>query len=409
VRFLAFALLLASASPALADTTWRPVDADTGQIRDVEGLEQLARDFPNSGSVRLRLLQPLLEAGETDRLIETLRWLNERGYVFGEVSQKQIPQLVGEEYADEARTLLIEEPTVIEASEVIATVPVEAQLVESVLVDPAYGRLIVSTVHSRAVMVIGNMGQLVPMTLTGADNLSGLAASPDRDHIWVASGNIDGSERDPDRFAGLMSVRPGTGDRSRIVAPDGVNPSDLAVGADGTFYASDPIGGGVYMAGTGDERLRPLVAPGTFRSPQGLAVSDDGSKLYVSDYRYGIAIVDLSTGEVHRLASDVPAILDGVDGLWLHEGDLVAMQNGTSPMRISAFKLSEDGKRVVSARVLEQAHSGWTEPLGGSVSGDALIYVATGHWDRYVQGEPISAKPPTTTDIRKLDLSISPD
>lgn len=350
------------------------------------------------------MLQPLLEAGETDRFLETLRWLFDRGYVFGDVAQSQIPKLIGDDHAEEARALLIQEPTVIEASEVIATVPAEAQLVESVLVDPDYGRLMVSTVHSRAVMVMGNAGQLVPMKLSGADNLTGLVASPDRNHIWVASGNIDGSPRNPERFAGLMSIRPGTGDRSHIAAPDGVNPSDLAVGSDGTLFASDPLGGGVYMAEPGDEQLSPLVAPGILRSPQGLAVSDDGTKLYVSDYRYGIAIVDLETGAVSRLSSDVPAILDGVDGLWLYGGELIAMQNGTSPMRITAFRLSQDGARVTEVRILEQAHPEWTEPLGGSISVDALIYVGTGQWDRYVQGEFGEGKAAAPTQIRRLSL-----
>ncbi len=410
MRALIAACALALAAPAMAEAPqWRPVDAETGQIRDIEGLEQLAADFPDSGSVRLRLLQPYLAAGEIEKLLEILAWLKERGYVFGEVSQEQIPDLVGEEYAEAARALLIPQAETTAASEVIATAPAEAQLVESVLQDPAYGRLLVSTVHSRAVMVLGNAGQLVPLTLEGADNLSGIVATPDGKHIWVSSANIDGSERDPQRFSGLMSVRPGTDDRARIAAPEGVNASDLAVGADGTFYTSDPMGGGVYMAGPSDLSLRALVAPGTFRSPQGLAVSDDGKRLYVSDYRYGLAIIDMATREVTRLASDSPIILDGVDGLWLHDGELIAIQNGTSPMKISAFKLSEDGMRIVGARVLEQAHPNWTEPLGGSISGDALIYVATGQWDRYVAGELGEGREAIPTQIRRLPLSAFSD
>ena len=92
MKLILAAAALALSAPAAAHDLpeWRPVDAQTGQIRDIEGLEALAEAFPDSGSVRLRMLQPLLEAGEIEMLLEVLAWLKERGYVFGEVSQAQI-------------------------------------------------------------------------------------------------------------------------------------------------------------------------------------------------------------------------------------------------------------------------------------------------------------------------------
>jgi hypothetical protein len=172
-------------------------------------------------------------------------------------------------------------------------------------------------------------------------------------------------------------------------------------------YASDPQQGGVYSAGTTARQLAELIAPGTFRSPQGLATSADNTKLYVSDYRYGIAVIDLETREVSRLASNIPVILDGVDGLWRFGNELIAVQNGTSPMRISAFELSKDGMRVIGHRILEQAHSEWTEPLSGSIDGDALIYIGNGQWDRYFEGELKPGMEALPTEIRRLPLARS--
>ncbi|NNK45577.1 MAG: hypothetical protein HKP43_02995, partial [Altererythrobacter sp.] len=112
---------------------WRAVDESTGQIRDVEGLEQLARDFPDSGNLRLGMLQPLLAAGEIEKVMETLEWLYDRGYVFSDVARQQIPKLL--EGVDPGRIAerLLAEGEVIEASEVLATVPAEAGLVEDVV------------------------------------------------------------------------------------------------------------------------------------------------------------------------------------------------------------------------------------------------------------------------------------
>ena len=73
-------------------------------------------------------------------------------------------------------------------------------------------------------------------------------------------------------------------------------------------------------------------------------------------------------------------------------------------MRIAALRLSNDGRSVVGQRILEQAHSGWTEPLGGALGKGALFYVANGQWDRFVAGEPAQDKPSLPTQIRRLRL-----
>jgi hypothetical protein len=49
-------------------------------------------------------------------------------------------------------------------------------------------------------------------------------------------------------------------------------------------------------------------------------------------------------------------LLDGIDGLWLQEGELIAIQNGLNPKRIVALALSDDGNHITSMRVLEQAN-----------------------------------------------------
>ena len=211
------------------------------------------------------------------------------------------------------------------------------------------------------------------------------------------------------RSNGLFGLQLDARTMAFAAAPEGVALSDLAVGQGGAVFASDPIGGGIYTIAADAATIETLMEPGTFRSPQGLAASTDGQRLYVSDYRYGLAIVDLGSGTVSRLRSEVPVLLDGVDGLWLHEGELIAVQNGTSPMRISALRLSADGMRIIGHRVLEQAHSQWTEPLGGNIVHGDLIYVATGQWDRYEAGalrEGVEAIP---TQIRGLPLGLPAD
>jgi hypothetical protein len=407
VNRLLAALALAFCTPLTAQglPAWRAVDAATGQIEDIAGLEQLARDFPDSVSVRLRLLNAQLAAQQGEAALTSLSWLAERGHVFSDRARAQIPQVIGPDHAVRASALLLAEASAIVASDVAATVPAEAGLVESVL-SPVPGEVfLVTSITEQAVYLRSPDGSWTRGDIAGANDLSGLAADDARNVGWIASGNLDGSEERDQGQAGLIRKVASRAETVILAAPDGVTLSDLAVGPDGAVYASDPMSGGVYTVAPDARQISELIAPGTFRSPQGLAVSEDGRRLYLSDYRYGLAVIDLATGAVSRLASDVPAALDGVDGLWRYGNALIAVQNGTSPMRISAFTLSDDSTRITGHRVLEQAHPEWTEPLGGSIADGALYYVATGQWGRYDKGvlhEGMAARP---TVIRRLPLA----
>jgi hypothetical protein len=406
VKRLLAALALALCAPLNAQDlpAWRPVDASAGQIDDLTGLEQLARDFPDSTSVRLRLLNAQLAAQQGEAALTSLSWLAERGHVFSERARAQIPGLVGPDYAVRANAILPAGASAVVASEVAATVPAEAGLVESVL-SPAPGEVfLVTSITEQTVYLRSPDGSWTRGDIAGANDLSGLAADDVRNVGWIASGNLDGSEEPDQGQTGLIRKEASRADPVMLAAPDGVTLSDLAIGPDGAVYASDPMGGGIYTVAAEARQITELVAPGTFRSPQGLAVSEDGRRLYLSDYRYGLAMVDLASGAITRLASDVPVALDGVDGLWPYKGELIAVQNGTNPMRISAFRLSDDGTRIIGRRLLEQAHPEWTEPLGGSIADGALYYVATGQWDRYDKGTLRDGMPALPTVIRRLPL-----
>lgn len=412
IATLTVPVIAQSAAASQAAAPWVPATEETGTIKDLAGLKALAIAYPDSGTVRLRLLTAQYLAQDFDGMLDTLRWLNQRGYVFGAVSQQQVPKLIGADRSEQARSLMIPAATPVVASMVIATFPAEAGLIESVIPMPDDALIYVtpppqflaSSVSTHAVAALYPKGIVAFFDESNLDNVSGIAWEASTKALWVSSGNIDGSAKQAGRFSGLVRLFPSMDEREYLPAPTGVEPSDLTVGPDLTIYSSDPLGGGIYYAKTGDTQLETLIEPGTFRSPQGLAVSADGTKLYVSDYRYGVAIIDLETRSVSRLASDVPLILDGVDGLWRHGNRLIAMQNGTSPMRISAYDLSDDGMKVVGHQILEQAHPEWTEPLSGSLDDDALLYVGNGQWDKFVQGELAQGEQVEPTQIRRLVL-----
>lgn len=396
--------IVAQESIEVAADAWLPVDASTGIISDVEELEALAQAFPNSSSVRLRLLSAHLAAENRARALAVAEELAAEGYAFSPGAQEFLLGLVRNGPMPQwlATNELNVEP--FGESEVVAIIPEEARLPEG-LAARGDGHFAVTALVSREVWFSNSVSwEAYPMPEAG--NISGLLI--DGSGMVIASGDLGMIADETDAYAGLIAIETGNAPVF-LEAPAGVQLSDMAFFEDDVVYASDPIGGGVYQIPNVSGEVETLVSPGTLRSPQGIAPSEDGSRLYISDYRYGLAMIGTETGEVSRLASDRPMLLDGIDGLWLHEGELIAVQNGMSPMRIIALRLSVDGDRITSLRVLEQANPEWTEPLGGDIHDGALYYIGNGSWDLFEEGgtlrEGAELRP---THIRRLELAENP-
>lgn len=385
---------------------WRAVDAATGQISDIAGLEELARDFPHSGSIRLRLLNAHAKAGDREAIYTQIMWLTERGYQFSARAEAQLVGMFDGLAATKLAEVFAQDRAPLAVSDVVATVPAEARLVEGVALD-VDGTLFVSSVVSQQVWAQFG-GEWQALDLGSSANVSGIGFALDGVKIYATSADLGMLPLGARYFFGLISARPGEAAR-RYPAPAGANLSDLHIAGDGSIYASDPTGGGIYRLASGDEVIETFIAPGSLRSPQGLVESEDGKRLYVSDYRYGLAVIDLETRGLTRLDADFPILLDGIDALLRHGEELIAVQNGTSPMRIVALKLAADGHSITDYRELERANPDWTEPLGAAIHGDNLYYIGNGQWALYEPGGALKqGAEAMPTQVRRLSLVQKP-
>ena len=395
---------LAFAGPVCAEApAWTPVDVSTGRLSSIDELQALVGKFPDSASARLRLFNAYLDAGRRADAAQAAADLIERGYVFSPRAQEMLLGLDPTDMQLAVFGLQEVRGQPVEASQTQTSLPADAQLVEGVALDRRSGRLFASTIVSRGLFEIDREGHFRRVPLEKPGSLAGMALDDARRTLWVASGKYDQTPAADPGEPGIIGLNLETGQSARKVPPEGASLGDIALAPDGTLYASDPVSGAIYFAGPQLWQLWPLVEPGTFRSPQGVVPWEGG--LIVSDYAYGLAFVD-SAGRAHRIEAAAPMLLDGIDGMWRHGNDIIAVQNGVRPARIVKLTMSRDGRRVTALRVLERAHSAWTEPVGGSIVGDDLIYVATGQWDRFGDGGvPSTDNPPAPTEIRILPLN----
>lgn len=278
-------------------------------------------------------------------------------------------------------------------------------LTEAVVRDAPRNRWLVSQVHGRAVLAVGDDGQISPLLDETADigGVLGLAWSPDGSRLWAASAPLAPAlaalaEGEAAPEPALLKIDPATGRvtaRFDIPGEGERSPGDLAVGPDGTVYVSDATAGAIYRLKGGSGVIETLVAPGTVGSPQGLVVRPDGGVLVVADYPSGLWRVDLETGQATRVPTPDGASLIGIDGLALDGERIYALQNGVAPQRVLRLDLNADWTRIDGIDVAAANLPEIDEPTNGFVLDGDLIFVARSQWSDFnAEGRPAADMAP---------------
>lgn len=152
---------------------------------------------------------------------------------------------------------------------------------------------------------------------------------------------------------------------------------------DSVVFATDSLGGAVYRYDIESDVFKAIVEPGEMGSPQGLVLDEGGEHLYVADYIGGLYRISLEDRTRVRVTLPDSVTAYGIDGLYRYGDELIAIQNGTRPHRVAAFRLSDDGLSVTSARTLLSGHEAFDEPTLGVVRDDDFYLVANSHWNRF--------------------------
>jgi hypothetical protein len=156
--------------------------------------------------------------------------------------------------------------------------------------------------------------------------------------------------------------------------------NDLVVRKNGEVITTDSLNNQVLRF---DRRLGSFTSLSVHRMlfyPNGIALADDDRSLYVAD-AVGIVKIDLSDGTSGDVDPGPRSTLAGADGLYWHNGSLIAVQNGIGSPRIAAFKLSRDGNRVTQTTVLEN-HTPFTVlPTTGALRGNDFYFIANSQID----------------------------
>jgi sugar lactone lactonase YvrE len=323
------------------------------------------------------------QARDSAGVVKWLTRLDELGWEHG-VAPDGFRHTNTREFRAIAAKLNAREPRVRRAQSVFTIAGRRDLIPEGIAFDPVDEVFYVTGIHRRNVLRIDRGGRATDFVKEGQDGMlggSGVKVDAKRRLLWVISTTtpeMRGWKAGDDRsMLAAYDLRDGRLVRKIDAAPAMLN--DLALMEDGSLFATD-------MGRSNVLRLAPeatafeVLAKG-LSYPNGIALSEDQRFLYVADFR-GITRFDLADSSRTRIESK--ALLGGIDGLSMHRGKLIGIQNAIGKSRVIRIDPA-DG----NVEILESGNPLFDIPTTGTVAGDDYYFIANSQLRAFAEDHTI--------------------
>ncbi|NBB92630.1 MAG: hypothetical protein GVY32_05610 [Gammaproteobacteria bacterium] len=407
-------------SPAQQMSHWFERAARAYQRQDieawVEATTELHRLRPYNQDFMRHLVEGHARLGNTSQAFEMMLTMQQQGLSVDWDAIDAVEPLREHNLYDHLNRLMAEAGEPFGDIETYATLDSEHAMPEAMALDAESGRMFIGTVRDGLVL-----------TSTDGENWSTFAApsgvgklqavfdlevDAERGRLWVATGAVSqfqGEEREDGVRSSLLRLDLETGDLQAeypLSSGSGRNLiGSLAVAGDGTVFAADTQSPIIYRLDPGAGNLRPFFGHQSFTSLRGMALNEDDSLLYISDYELGLFVVDVTGGQqAWQLAVPETFNAGGIDGVFFWDGHLVVIQNGITPQRLVRLDLGEDGLGVTAVAPLAAAHDSFDTPTFGVMDGSDLYFLARSHW-QHVDADGEAAGDLPDVPVMTIDVS----
>jgi sugar lactone lactonase YvrE len=379
MRLLLAALLLA-VLPAAAQQ-----DAENAR-RTIAAVEKLLQQRPSDATLWFFLARSHARLGDAPACVAALEKVNELGEGFlpprGDFAK------VWEDAAFQAvrRKLEARLPT-LDYAPTAFEIGDRALMPEGIAYDAPSRSFFIGSVHRRVLRLGPDNAAASEFAGTGAglDAVLGLAVDAPRRILYAVSTSALTTEGRRNRRNAVVAFDV---DSRKLLhrhdVPGAMQLNDVTVALGGRVFASDSASGAVYeIAVKGPGPAREVLAPGSVGGANGLAAAPGGDRLYVA-HSTGLAVIDIADGSVKRVDNRTRETVAAIDGLYQWQGQLIGVQNVTTPGRVILMTLSPDGGSVTRVTtMLSHHHNALDEPTTGAIAGDNFYLLAATGISRY--------------------------
>jgi hypothetical protein len=244
--------------------------------------------------------------------------------------------------------------------------------------DSVSRRFLVGDLSARKLLVVGegsnHVEDMVRADSARFQDVTAIEIDRRRGDLWVVStGPTDGT-------GALHKLQLISGRMLRVFeAANELQPvrfADVTVTPSGTVLVLDDVGRRVLGVRSKAKALAAMLSL-EVEAPTSLAASGDGEVAYVA-HRDGLVRLDLATRTASAIAGPDGVDLGHFERIRWHRNALVGAQvtpNGAR--RFVRLRLSQTGKRVTEATVIDASLPAGSGPTFATVTGDDLYYLVT--------------------------------
>jgi hypothetical protein len=359
--------------------------ADAAEVRaQIAIVEKLLPIFPDRGAALYFLAEAKQHLGETLDALKVLKECLALREGFDPSGSHEFAGLhTSKEFTDLIEKVHRDFPVVAQAR--LNLITEEKNLVpEGLAWDPNHKVFYLSSLAQKKIVQItldSHVSDFVPANRDRLLPVLGIRLDPRDSTIWAnTEDDLGKAELVHFDATGNLLGRFSLDDKTK----HGFN--DLVVRQSGEIILTDSLDNKVFRFDPAQKSFAPLEVHRELLYPNGIALSSDGKSLFVAD-SLGVVRIDLQSLSSADINPGPRSTLAGADGLYWYNGSLIAVQNGIGSCRIAAFKLSEDGLRVMKTTVLENRSSFTSLPTTGAIRGSDFYFIANSHIDNLNAGK----------------------
>ena len=164
--------------------------------------------------------------------------------------------------------------------------------------------------------------------------------------------------------------------------------NDLIQDNEGNIYVTDSKSAAIWLLGKGNEELELFYHSDDILYPNGIAISDDNTNLFIASSK-GVRILNIGTKEIVN-EEDTLGISQGIDGLELYKNNLYAVQNGveSNGYNFRMLELNEAQNKITGFRVIDEGED-LNLPLTFCIANDKAVVIGNSNL-QYLDQESLS-------------------